>query len=183
MRGAGLNGAADMVERVRRAGGDLAFLGTRFIAFGDQGVSPAITDFLEQMIRATPIEVISEFFDELIKHDLRRALPVLAKVPVVIVSGGRDRLTPPHLMREIADAVTTARLVTLPEAGHVPMLERPDVVTAELRELMRTASAGIKEAPGRVRSSLRRAGRSVRSDYHLETQRQRAPGKTSNGAE
>jgi hypothetical protein len=101
----------------------------------------------------------------------------------VIISGGRDRLTPPHLMREIADAVTTGRLVTLPEAGHVPMLERPDVVTAELRELMRTASAGIKEAPGRVRSSLRRAGRSVRSDHHLETQRQRAPGKTSNGAE
>jgi pimeloyl-ACP methyl ester carboxylesterase len=184
MRGAGMDCSADLVERVRRAGGDLAFLGTRFIAFGNQGVSPALTDFLEHMIRETPIEVISEFFAQLVVHDLRRALPVFSKVPVVVISGGRDRLTPPHLMREIADAVTSARLVTIPEAGHVPMLESPDIVTAELRELIRTASAGNKEAPGRMRSSLRRAGRSIaRGDHQLEDQRRRAPGKAGNGAE
>lgn len=140
MWGVGQDACAPAVERVRRAGGDLAFLGTRFIAFGDPGVSPAITDFLEQMIRATPIEVISQFFAELLKHDLRHALPVLGKVPVVMISGGRDRLTPPHLMQAIADAVSSARLVTAEEAGHAIILEHPDLVTAELRELMRGAA-------------------------------------------
>jgi pimeloyl-ACP methyl ester carboxylesterase len=140
MRGVAADGRAAMVERVRQAGGDLAFLGTRFIAFGDPGVSPAITDFLEQMIRATPIEVISQFFVELVKHDLRHALPVLGRVPTVVISGGRDRLTPPPLVQAIADAVSSAVLVTDPRAGHAIILEHPDLVTAELRELMRSAA-------------------------------------------
>ena len=137
---------AAIVDRIRQAGRDLAFLSTRVFAFGDPRVSPAVTDFLEQMIRATPIEVVSQFFAELLEHDLRRALPVLGKVPTVVISGGRDRLTPPHLLQEIADAVSGARLVTDPDAGHVIMLEHPDLVTAELRDLMRTAARSIDAA-------------------------------------
>ena len=137
MRGVAADGRAPMVERIREAGGDLAFLGTRFIAFGDPGVSPAITDFLEQMIRATPIEVISQFFTALIGYPKHLGLRALAGVPTVVISGGRDRLTPPHLLREIADAVSSAELVTDPGAGHAIILEHPDLVTGELRELMR----------------------------------------------
>lgn len=157
---------AAMVERIRQAGGDLAFLGTRFIAFGDPRVSPAITDFLEQMIRATPIEVISQFFAELLEHDLRHTLPVLGKVPTLVISGGRDRLTPPHLVQAIADAVPGARLVTDPDAGHAIILEHPDVVTAELRELMRSVAERTPEAPGTASGS----------------ERGRAPGSTATGA-
>ena len=176
MRGVADDGLAAAVERIRQAGGDVAFLGTRFIAFGDRGVSPAITDFLEHMIRATPIEVISQFFAELAGHDLRRALPVLGKVPVVVISGGRDRLTPPHLLRAIADALSSARLVSDPEAGHAILLEHPDLVTAELRELMRTAAEDTAaedtaaedtaaertvEASGRASAAAPRAGGST----------------------
>jgi pimeloyl-ACP methyl ester carboxylesterase len=140
LRGVAEDGRSAMVERVREIGGDLAFLGTRFIAFGDPGVSPAITDFLEQMIRATPVEVISQFFAALIAYPKHEGLEVLDKVPVVVISGGRDRLTPPHLLQQIADAVSGCELVTDPHAGHVIILEHPDLVTGKLRELVRTVS-------------------------------------------
>jgi pimeloyl-ACP methyl ester carboxylesterase len=148
MRGVAADGRATVVERIRQAGGDLAFLGTRFIAFGDPAVSPAITDFLEQMIRATPIEVISQFFAALIAYPRHLGLRALAGVPTLVISGGRDRLTPPYLLEEIAEAVSSAELVTDPLAGHVIMLEHPDLVTAELRDLMRRADSLI-EAPAK----------------------------------
>ena len=130
MRGAGKGRRAAVVERVRRAAGDLAFLGTRFIAFGDPNISPTITDFLEQMIRATPVEVVSQFFEALLIHDKTLCLPTLGRVPTVVIAGGKDRLTPWPLSEEIAAAVPGAELVVDPDAGHVIMLEKPEVVTA-----------------------------------------------------
>jgi pimeloyl-ACP methyl ester carboxylesterase len=136
MHTAGHGRGASLVERGRRAGGDLAFLGTRFIAFGDPSTSPAITDFLEQMIRATPIEVVSQFFAALLIHDKSLCLPTLGRVPTVVIAGGKDRLTPWPFSEEIAAAVPGAELVLDPDAGHVIMLERPELVTTQLRELI-----------------------------------------------
>ncbi len=136
MRGAGKGRRASVVERARQAGGDLAFLGTRFIAFGDPNTSPTITDFLEQMIRATPVEVVSEFFASLFIHDKSVCLPTLGKVPTFVIAGAKDRLTPWQRSEEIVAAVPGAELVLDPEAGHAIMLERPELVTAQLRSLI-----------------------------------------------
>jgi pimeloyl-ACP methyl ester carboxylesterase len=136
MRGAGKGRRALLVEKARRTGGDLAFLGTRFIAFGDPNTSPTVTDFLEQMIRATPIEVVSQFFESLLIHDKSPCLPTLGRVPTIVIAGGKDRLTPWPLSEEIAAAVPGCELVIDPEAGHVIMLERPELVTGQLRELI-----------------------------------------------
>jgi len=156
MRGAGKGRRASVVERARRAGGDLAFLGTRHIAFGDPNTSPTITDFLEQMIRATPIEVVSEFFSSLLIHDKSVCLPTLANVPTVVIAGGKDRLTPWQRSEEIVAAVPGAELVLDPGAGHVIMLERPDLVTDQLRRLIDRATMrprGRRSASSRQRSA------------------------------
>jgi pimeloyl-ACP methyl ester carboxylesterase len=136
MRGAGKGRRAVLVERARHAGGDLAFLGTRFIAFGDPNASPAVTDFLEQMIRATPIEVVSQFFESLLIHDKSLCLPTLGRVPTIVIAGAKDRLTPWPLSEEIAAAVPGCELVVDPDAGHVIMLEQPELVTGQLRMLI-----------------------------------------------
>jgi pimeloyl-ACP methyl ester carboxylesterase len=41
-------------------------------------------------------------------------------------------LTPPHLAAEMAAGIKGARLVTVPECGHISTLERPEAVTQEL---------------------------------------------------
>jgi pimeloyl-ACP methyl ester carboxylesterase len=51
-------------------------------------------------------------------------------VPALVVVGEHDQLTPPTESHELAGLLPTARLVTLPDAGHLTPLEKP----AELNE-------------------------------------------------
>jgi pimeloyl-ACP methyl ester carboxylesterase len=135
LRGTSQGRRADLVERFRQSAGDLAFLFTRLIAFGDPDVSPAAVGFLESTIRATPIDVIADFFVALREHDQRAALPVLGRVPVTVMTGGADRLIPLRLSEDLAAAIPGARLVVVPGAGHAIILERPDMVTEEISDL------------------------------------------------
>jgi pimeloyl-ACP methyl ester carboxylesterase len=132
---------AALIERGRQAAGDLAFLGTRYIAFGDPRTSPAVVDFLERIIRATPVEVVAEFYLALLGHDKREAISVLGNVPVLVLIGERDRLVPPRLSDELAAAIPGAELISVPGAGHVVILECPGVVNDAISGLVARAIA------------------------------------------
>ncbi|WP_051713223.1 alpha/beta fold hydrolase [Spirillospora albida] len=132
----GLGRRAEFVDRARGMGADLAFIVTKRMAFADRYVSPTVVGFLEEMIRATPIDVIAEFYPALVAHDRSAALDVIGSVPAVVLCGGRDRLTPAEHGRRIAEALPDAELVEVQEAGHVLPLEYPGVVTGGLRRLI-----------------------------------------------
>ncbi|HZB34304.1 MAG TPA: alpha/beta hydrolase [Streptosporangiaceae bacterium] len=143
-----LGNRARIVEQVRRAGADISFMLTRRMAFAGKDVSPAVVDFLEQMIRSTPVDVIAEFYPELMAHDRTGALEVLGRVPTIVLTGGADRLTPTPHGSAIAEAVPGSELVEIPAAGHVLMLEVPDLVTDVLRGLLdRVPAAAPRHAP------------------------------------
>ena len=55
------------------------------------------------------------------------------KSPALIVCGAQNALTPVRRYSFMADLMPDARLEIIPDAGHVPTLERPDAVTAVLR--------------------------------------------------
>ena len=139
---------AELTERLRRAAGDLAFLSTRYIAFGDPDVSPTVVAFLERVIRATPIDVVADFYLALLEHDKRDALATVGKVPTVVLTGAEDRLVAADQAAALAAAIPGARLVRVPETGHMVILERPDVVTEEIADL---TAAALDEAPTRRR--------------------------------
>ncbi|GAA4234336.1 alpha/beta hydrolase [Actinomadura meridiana] len=141
----GLGRRADLVERARGLGSDLAFVVTRKMAFADKHVSPTVVDFLEQMVRGTPIDVIAEFYPALMAHDKLGCLDVLGRVPTLVLAGGRDRLTPAGASRRIAEALPDVELVEVEEAGHVLPLEYPGVVTGGLRRLIERVSPGYEE--------------------------------------
>jgi pimeloyl-ACP methyl ester carboxylesterase len=141
MTGAARGRVAELVERSRQSASDIAFLGTRRIAFGDPKVSPTVVDFLERIIRATPIDVIADFYVALVGHEKRHALKVLGNVPVLVLNGDRDRLVDPALSAEIAAAVKGAELVSLHGAGHVVILERPEEVNEAIAGLVNKALA------------------------------------------
>lgn len=132
----GLGRGAGLVERTRELGADLAFMVTRRMAFADKRISPTVVDFLERMIRATPIDVIAEFYPSLMSHDRAAALTVLGRVPAVVMVGGQDRLTPATHGRTLAGSLPGAELIEVAEAGHVLPLEYPGVVTGGLRRLI-----------------------------------------------
>ena len=53
-------------------------------------------------------------------------------VPAIVLVGEADVLTPPAEASELAGLLPSAKLVTVPEAGHLTPLERPDEVKEEL---------------------------------------------------
>lgn len=63
------------------------------------------------------------------------------RCPTVVLSGARDALCPPAFHRAIAGAVPGARMTVLPDAGHLVPWQRPDAVSAALRELVAAAAA------------------------------------------
>jgi pimeloyl-ACP methyl ester carboxylesterase len=126
------------IDRTRHAGSDIAFLITRLIGFGDsKNVSPTVVDFAESMIRATPTEVVANFYPALMNHDKLAALHVLDPVPTAIVVGDRDWLTPPDHSKAIAAALPKAQLTEVPETSHLIQMERPGIVNDTLRDLLK----------------------------------------------
>jgi len=61
--------------------------------------------------------------------------PGLARIrcPTLVLCGHEDAATPPELHREIAADIADARLVVVPECGHLSTLERPAAVNEALR--------------------------------------------------
>lgn len=69
------------------------------------------------------------------QHGLwRQAERVLA--PTLLIYGGRDQLVSYRMARRAAAAFRDSRLLTLPDAGHVAMMEYPEVVAQAFRELL-----------------------------------------------
>jgi pimeloyl-ACP methyl ester carboxylesterase len=74
------------------------------------------------------------------QHGLwRQAERVLA--PTLLVYGGRDQLVGFRMARRAARAFRESRLLTLPDAGHVAMMEYPETVAVAFRELLADTAA------------------------------------------
>jgi len=48
--------------------------------------------------------------------------------PVLVIGFSDDVVTPPHLGREVADAMPNGRYLQIPDTGHLGFLERPEAV-------------------------------------------------------
>ncbi len=128
------------VDGVRRLGHSIAMVVTDSYAFGDD-VPASYIDFVDSMLSATPFEVIADFFPSFSALDKFETVQTLAEVPVSIVCGTDDRLTPIDHSRHLRDVIPGSRLLELEGAGHMVIMERHDEVNAELDELLAAARA------------------------------------------
>lgn len=78
------------------------------------------------------------------RADGRPRLAAIA-VPTLVLCGEDDRLCPPALHREIADAVPGSRLVVVPRAGHFALIEQPDAVADAFRDWLAVRSPILEE--------------------------------------
>jgi pimeloyl-ACP methyl ester carboxylesterase len=58
------------------------------------------------------------------------------RCPTLVLVGDGDELTPPALSEEITNGIAGARLVKVPECGHMSTMERPEAVTRTLVEFL-----------------------------------------------
>ncbi|MEV0178251.1 alpha/beta hydrolase [Streptomyces sp. NPDC050625] len=80
------------------------------------------------------------------QHGLwRQAERVLA--PTLLIYGGRDQLVGYRMAQRAARAFRDSRLLSLPDAGHVAMMEYPETVAAAFRELLADLGESAPMAP------------------------------------
>ncbi|MEU1051086.1 alpha/beta hydrolase [Streptomyces sp. NPDC005876] len=132
---------AELVERGRRATADLFAGVIKRYSFAARDVDPAVARFAERMIEATPIDVVAEFYPAFDDHDKTAALARFAGLPVLVLAGVGDLVTPSEHSEAIAGLLPDAELVLVPDAGHLVMLEHPELVTDRLADLLVRAGA------------------------------------------
>ncbi|MBV2357212.1 alpha/beta hydrolase [Streptomyces sp. J2-1] len=132
---------AELVEKGRRATADLFAGVIKRYSFASRDVDPAVERFAERMIESTPIDVVAEFYPAFTDHEKTGALACFRDFPVLVLAGVRDLVTPSEHSEAIADLLPEAELVLVPDAGHLVMLEHPEVVTDRLADLLTRAGA------------------------------------------
>ena len=97
---------------------------------------------------ATDAATRSSILANLLAMDLAGSL-ARSELPVTVVVGQRDHFTPLRAARTIVESNPGARLVVVPDAGHMLPFERPDLLASLLLE----TATGIASHPTRTRSA------------------------------
>ncbi len=85
---------------------------------------------VRDLLRCHPWSFVAAMVDALQTDWVSHLTRITA--PTLVVWGERDALTPLALGRVIAETITSARLIVLPNTGHSPMWERPEAFNAEV---------------------------------------------------
>lgn len=129
----------ELVEATRRLGADVSAVFYRKFSFGGKDVDPGVVRFAEQLLDATPIDVVAEFYPVFGAHEKTAALAALRGIPTLVLAGTKDLLTPPAHSEAMAEQLPGAELLLVEDAGHLVMLERPDLVDQRLAALLKQA--------------------------------------------
>lgn len=120
------------IDRARVVSSDLAWLLTRRYGFGEPKPSPSLVTFVESMNSTTSVETLTKYLHTLYTHNRFPALSALRGVPVLVIVGTKDYLTPVTHSEEILRHLPEAELIKVDNSGHVVMLEKAAEVNAAL---------------------------------------------------
>jgi pimeloyl-ACP methyl ester carboxylesterase len=121
-----------------RAGKLIEVADDSFVLFvhPDRHGDVALRDVVRAMAEETGVEAFLRQQQAIIARPDSRPTLGAIRCPTLVLVGEQDRGTPPDLAREIAAGIGGARLVTVPDCGHLSTLERPQAVTKALVEWM-----------------------------------------------
>jgi non-heme chloroperoxidase len=115
------------LSRIMRTASGLRFVRSAF------GVDPAWAhlDLTRTLFADCDPGVRAGYVKSMSAMNLLEGIATIA-VPTTVLVGSRDQLTPPARSRTLVDTIPGARLVTVPDRGHMLPLEDPDAVADEI---------------------------------------------------
>lgn len=124
-----------IVDGTLKMGRDLVDLFVDKGSFGSP-VPLSIAQLTTDMIFGTRMDIISSFMPRFSEHDKLEALSRYQGIEALVINGTGDRLTPPDHSEEIVRQLPGAEHVVVHEAGHIIMLEHPDLVADQIVDLV-----------------------------------------------
>ncbi|MCH8612169.1 alpha/beta fold hydrolase [Arsenicicoccus dermatophilus] len=172
-----LTGRQAVVEQARRVARQLEHFFTYRYSFASP-VPPSLLHYASDMIMSTPVEVMQGFLRTLSEHDEREALASFAGIEALVVNGDCDLMLPPSHSERIVRRLPGAEHVVVSDAGHLLMLEHPEVVSDQILAMLERA-ARHEPLGERTRVQVtdlahRRTSRSRRHQAERREQRRRA---------
>jgi pimeloyl-ACP methyl ester carboxylesterase len=95
----------------------------------------AVRDWID-MFTMWPTKVTPGLRDQIDIAPRQNRLPAYGAIvaPTLVIGFADDLILPPHLSREVADAIPQGRYLEIPDTGHLGFIERPDAVNAAVLE-------------------------------------------------
>jgi pimeloyl-ACP methyl ester carboxylesterase len=110
----------------------------RHLSFADE-TSPRLRELAAQRMAETRPSVLHGDFLACSAFDATGQLSQVA-VPTLILCGAEDRMTPPRFSEFLHKNIVGAQLEIIARAGHMVMLEQPDLVADKLARFLNTIS-------------------------------------------
>ncbi len=121
----------------------------------EQGVKKYIEEFISNCFAEESIPKLGDIYKETLNRSLnfsaegvKGCLLAMAartdtteflseiKIPVLLICGEKDKLTPRHIMEDMANSITDSEFHTIPNVGHITPLENPDTVTKIIKDFL-----------------------------------------------
>jgi pimeloyl-ACP methyl ester carboxylesterase len=97
---------------------------------------PALRDCMRAMANDNGREVFVRQLTAMMHRPDSRPTLAAIRCPTLVVVGDGDAATPPERAKEIAAGIAGARLVVIPNCGHMTAIEQPEAVTRALVDWM-----------------------------------------------
>jgi 3-oxoadipate enol-lactonase len=129
----------EMAERLEREGAGFLPEKMRDRLFGKSTLSsrPEIVRKVEEIILSQKPRAVAAAARGMSTRDDARPGLADIRVPVICLAGMEDGAF--EETRAIADAIPGAQFVEIPRAGHLPILEQPDLTNAAIRDFLASA--------------------------------------------
>ncbi len=98
----------------------------------------ALKQVVREMAADTGVEAFVRQQHAITSRPDSRPLLGSIRCPTLVLVGDGDELTPPELAKEICTGISGARLVVVPNCGHLSTIEKPEAVNAALAEWLST---------------------------------------------